>query len=286
MKCKIQSNPESTRKGHAHRVQLRHFLGPARNTIPFAFVAASTFCLSHPNDSSLSRTRNIENGTDVFIKHILRKRNQVHTEHLLHRIQPERLYACKNDIEMNTVAEQTTQLESRRRRRPSAQLAPRVPEREDSGVPDAASDDDDSLLSASPCEACPYCPDTCGDESCKLCAHKECSEISTPTCPSKRGEPTFTLCQVRRHCTAESVWIVAGTDIYDVTAYIDSHPGGRRSIMRKAGGLGDCTDDIKFHTKAGQRMWKKYRVGTLVPCPGDPTQQEKPWWQFWGRSGG
>ena len=117
-----------------------------------------------------------------------------------------------------------------------AQKAP-LHECEDCGVPDAESDDS-SLVCSSPCEACPYCPDACGDESCKLCFNKSCCEI-TSACPSTSAEPTFTMCQVRRHCTEKSVWIVAGKDIFDVTAYIDSHPGGRRCIMRKAGGKGD-----------------------------------------------
>lgn len=152
------------------------------------------------------------------------------------------------------------------------------------GHADTASDDC-SLCASGPCEACPYCSDSCGDDSCKICLHKTCLAM-TPTCPPKgQSEPTFTLCQVRRHCTEKSVWIVAGKDIYDVTAYIDRHPAGRECILRKAGGCRDCADDLKFHSKAGQRGWKKYRVGTLVPCPGHPVEkeEEKPWWLFWGK---
>lgn len=158
-----------------------------------------------------------------------------------------------------------------------------VHECEDSCLADAASDDS-SLVESGPCEACLYCPDTCGDDSCKLCVHKTFPEI-TPTCPPQSAaQPTFTLCQVRKHCTEKSLWIVAGKDIYDVTAYIDHHPGGRRCILRKAGGARDCTEDLKFHSKAGRRSWNKYKVGTLVPCPGHfaQTGMQKPWWQFWG----
>lgn len=176
---------------------------------------------------------------------------------------------------------------SRRRRRfSSAQKAP-VHKREDlCNVADAASDDS-SLQGVGPCEACPYCSDTCSDESCKLCVHKTCIE-TTPTCPPKKGcsqQQTFTLCQVRKHCTEESVWIVAGKDVYDVTAYIDRHPGGKQCIMRKAGGARDCTEDFQFHSKVGKRMFAKFKIGTLVPCPGnivDKEEEERPWWQFLG----
>lgn len=190
--------------------------------------------------------------------------------------------------------QQPSPMESRRRRRLSkAQKALDEKNKcEDCGfaTTDAASDDDSSLIASSPCEACPYCADKCRDDTCKLCVHKSYMEITTPTCvpPPKSGAlPTFTICQVRRHCTETSAWIVAGKDIYDVTDYLDRHPGGRACIWRKAGGVRDCTDDFQFHSKAGRKTWNRYKVGTLVPCPGHAAAaaqtQEKPWWQFWGQ---
>ena len=187
---------------------------------------------------------------------------------------------------MNTLGEQSQQLDSNRRRRRLSAVKRAVHECEDFCVGDAASDDS-SLVGSGPCEACPYCSDTCGDDSCKICVHKICIE-TTPTCPPNKGaatsQPAFTLCQVRKHCTEKSVWIVAGKDVYDVTFYVDRHPGGKQCIMRKAGGARDCTDDFQFHSKVGKRMFAKYKVGTLVPCPGRHVQkeEEKPWWVFWG----
>uniref|UniRef100_A0A7S3LGK6 Cytochrome b5 heme-binding domain-containing protein n=1 Tax=Amphora coffeiformis TaxID=265554 RepID=A0A7S3LGK6_9STRA len=184
---------------------------------------------------------------------------------------------------MYTTTTTTGPTSTGRRRRFASER--KMHECEDCCLPDGASDDS-SLVGSGPCEACPYCSDTCGDDSCKLCVNKTCLEISTPTCPPRSASlPVFTLCQVRKHCTEKSVWIVAGKDIYDVTAYIDRHPGGRECILRKAGGARDCTDDFQFHSKAGRRGWNKYKVGVLVPCPGHAShqdEQEKPWWQFWG----
>lgn len=162
---------------------------------------------------------------------------------------------------------------------------------------DAVSDDCGSVLEGAPCEACPYCADTCGNTNCDVCLDKVSSMEddyqyswyhSQPTCPKvgvvggpQQEEPVYTICQVRRHCTKESLWIVAGKDIYDVTPYVNQHPGGTQSILRKAGGVVDCTEDLKFHSKTGQKAWKKYKVGTLVPCRGHEPNNGKPWWQFW-----
>ena len=162
---------------------------------------------------------------------------------------------------------------------------PSFPLQEQKDLPEVdATSDDCSLREAGPCEACPYCQDTCTDDTCRMCLNKPTLEV-TPTCPNTgECEPIFTICQVRRHCTEKSLWIVAGKDIYDVTAYIEHHPGGKQSLLRKGGGAEDCSEDFKFHSKAGKRAWKKYKIGTLVPCPQQNNTEsgERPWWQFWG----
>jgi hypothetical protein len=173
---------------------------------------------------------------------------------------------------------QDTHFERRRRRYPSSR-----DKCEDLPLADTASDDSSILGTCE--EACPYCADSCDDESCRSCAKKTCLEVE-PTCPPRTVVgPCYTLCQVRKHCTEQSAWIVAGKDIYDVTSYISRHPGGAQSILRKTGGAMDCTEDLQFHSKAGRKQWHRYKVGTLVPCPGDAQneREEKPWWVFWGQ---
>jgi nitrate reductase (NAD(P)H) len=93
---------------------------------------------------------------------------------------------------------------------------------------------------------------------------------------------TFTICQVRRHCTADSAWIVAGDSIFDATQYMAQHPGGVDAILRKAGGTVDCTEDLQFHSRSGKKMWQKYLVGKLVPCTvTQGSSLSRPWWQLW-----
>jgi cytochrome b involved in lipid metabolism len=96
------------------------------------------------------------------------------------------------------------------------------------------------------------------------------------------------MCQVRRHNHAESAWLVAGDTIYDVTSYMNSHPGGAKSILRKAGGVQDCSKDLLFHSKAGIKAWKKYKVGKLRDCKCDEDSvvdevMNQQWWMAWFR---
>ena len=131
----------------------------------------------------------------------------------------------------------------------------------------------DSCSSNTPCCVCTVCPD------------EECNAISIAQY-CKRKHPTktrtYTLCEVRRHCTVESAWLIAGCSVFDATEYLSQHPGGADAILRKAGGAIDCTEDILFHSLSGRKMWQKYLVGELVPCTARKGSFcAKPWWQLW-----
>eukprot|EP01083_Nonionella_stella_P033669 92141_1 len=138
------------------------------------------------------------------------------------------------------------------------------------------------------CDACPHCRDTCNHvDSCMCCQkklagmHAQCRGPETSwfldalssICQSKddldnNGQPrTYTMCQLRRHNHADSAWILVGDTIYDATPYIRNHPGGTEAILKKSGGVVDCTEDLQFHSKRAQREWRKHKVGTLVRCP-------------------
>jgi cytochrome b involved in lipid metabolism len=89
----------------------------------------------------------------------------------------------------------------------------------------------------------------------------------------------YSMSEVRRHDTEESAWIVAGDAIYDVTHYIRLHPGGDQSLLKRAGGARDCTDDFNFHGKNSRKLWARYRIGTLNrQCKPDG---DRNWWAFW-----
>jgi cytochrome b involved in lipid metabolism len=93
----------------------------------------------------------------------------------------------------------------------------------------------------------------------------------------------YLISEIAKHNTEESAWIVAGDDIYDVTYYLGQHPAGTQPILKKTGGAVDCTQDMLFHSKRGQRLWQKYHIGkitTIASKNGQPIEQ-RPWWMFW-----
>jgi hypothetical protein len=45
-------------------------------------------------------------------------------------------------------------------------------------------------------------------------------------------------------------------------APLSSHPGAN-VILRKSGGLRDCTEDYNFHRAMGQRFWNERKIGVV-----------------------
>ena len=111
------------------------------------------------------------------------------------------------------------------------------------------------------CDACPFCGDVCGDADCPDCRPKR----ARPRPAARGGLPVFTACEVRRHASAASCWLVAGRDVFDCTAFLPRHPAGTKSIVRNAGGR-DCAEDLGFHSAKAQKLWYKHRIGRLAPC--------------------
>lgn len=130
------------------------------------------------------------------------------------------------------------------------------------------------------CDACPFCDDTCGNPSCIPCKSKSeiaCAEPESlfpflphgisPCSENKHGgERQLTMCQVRRHNTLDSAWLLVANTVYDATKFLARHPGGAECLLKKSGGAADCTADMKFHSRKAVRMMKDEKVGKLVKC--------------------
>ncbi len=72
----------------------------------------------------------------------------------------------------------------------------------------------------------------------------------------------FQLCEVKKHNEEKDCWIIANNYVYDVTEFLDNHPGGKKTILNKAGQ--DVSFDFKFHYN--KELWKKYLIGEIGYC--------------------
>ena len=59
----------------------------------------------------------------------------------------------------------------------------------------------------------------------------------------------FTRKEVSTHNTDNDAWIIIRGDVYDVTDFKESHPGGKKVVMRYAGK--DATEEFEMlHSKS------------------------------------
>ena len=58
--------------------------------------------------------------------------------------------------------------------------------------------------------------------------------------------------------------IVSNKNVYDVTNFVDEHPGGSNCLWKKCKERADCSIDFNFHGKKGQKLWGKFKIGQLV----------------------
>jgi len=84
---------------------------------------------------------------------------------------------------------------------------------------------------------------------------------STPTDSELR---TFTVADVETHCTRGDIWIIIDGFCYDVSRYIDQHPGGVLPLANMGGT--DCTDAFEnFHgAKVYRNKLPAFRVGRVI----------------------
>ena len=64
----------------------------------------------------------------------------------------------------------------------------------------------------------------------------------------------YSIKEVKRHNTIEDCWLIAHNKVYDVTKYMDKHPGGKEAILKYAG---------KDATEAFYQIHEKYMLDDL-----------------------
>ncbi len=82
---------------------------------------------------------------------------------------------------------------------------------------------------------------------------------------SQAAQRKIGIDEIKAHSTNGDCWIIIRGKVYDVSKYMDSHPGGFDIILENANGK-DATEeyDDADHTKRAKEMLNKYYIGDLV----------------------
>lgn len=74
---------------------------------------------------------------------------------------------------------------------------------------------------------------------------------------------TFTREEVTRHSVEGDLWIIIDASVYDMSRFVDMHPGGAFPILEFAGK--DATDDFYgLHRQEVLVKYDRYRIGTIA----------------------
>ncbi|XP_030472833.2 cytochrome b5-like isoform X2 [Syzygium oleosum] len=90
----------------------------------------------------------------------------------------------------------------------------------------------------------------------------------------------FTLAEVSEHGSPEDCWLVIEGKVYDVTKFLEDHPGGDEVLLSATGK--DATDDFVDvgHSSTARAMMDEFYVGEIdtstVPTKTEYTLPKQP----------
>ncbi|KAI8871534.1 cytochrome b5, partial [Ramicandelaber brevisporus] len=72
-----------------------------------------------------------------------------------------------------------------------------------------------------------------------------------------------TIAEVAKHSKKSDLWVIISNKVYDVTKFVDEHPGGEEVINELAGA--DATEGFEDvgHSEDARDLLKEYYVGDL-----------------------
>ncbi|XP_075069334.1 cytochrome b5 [Mixophyes fleayi] len=108
----------------------------------------------------------------------------------------------------------------------------------------------------------------------------------------KKDVTYYTLDEIQKHTHSKSTWIIINNKVYDVTKFLEEHPGGEEVLREQAGGDATETFEDIGHSTDARNMSKDFIIGELHPD--DRAKIQKPvetfittaesdssWWSNW-----
>ncbi|KAI3971566.1 hypothetical protein MKW92_043634 [Papaver armeniacum] len=85
----------------------------------------------------------------------------------------------------------------------------------------------------------------------------------------------YTVEEASKHNTKQDCWLILDGKVYNVTKYLDDHPGGDDVLVNATGR--DAIEDFDFvgHSKSARELMETYLIGELDPSSILQQQKEK-----------
>ncbi len=101
-----------------------------------------------------------------------------------------------------------------------------------------------------------------------LVYHSQSTTTSVPTVATTTQDEeldSFTLAEVAIHDSADSCWMAAYGNVYDITPYVQEsrHPGGQNSLLSGCGT--EATDSFdRIHSSRAKDQLAEFKIGILA----------------------
>ncbi|XP_055349484.1 cytochrome b5-like [Paramacrobiotus metropolitanus] len=82
---------------------------------------------------------------------------------------------------------------------------------------------------------------------------------------NQKSPAYYTLKEVSKHFSYDSCWIIVWNRIYNVTDYLQQHPGGMEIILEFAGSDATSAFIDKGHSRVAVEILEDYYIGELTP---------------------
>uniref|UniRef100_A0A7N5JD10 Cytochrome b5 n=1 Tax=Ailuropoda melanoleuca TaxID=9646 RepID=A0A7N5JD10_AILME len=92
----------------------------------------------------------------------------------------------------------------------------------------------------------------------------------------------YTLEEIQKHNHSKSTWLILHHKVYDLTKFLEEHPGGEEVLREHAGG--DATENFEDvgHSTDARELSKTYIIGELHPETLITTvDSNSSWWTNW-----
>ncbi|RZC33114.1 cytochrome b5 [Asbolus verrucosus] len=88
----------------------------------------------------------------------------------------------------------------------------------------------------------------------------------------------YSFADVKKHNDNQSTWIVIHNNVYDVTAFLNEHPGGEEVLLEQAGKDGSEAFEDVGHSTDARELMKKYKIGEIIESEKKPVKEKNVDW--------
>lgn len=99
---------------------------------------------------------------------------------------------------------------------------------------------------------------------CASSTAKTQAPTATPTAgAASTSTQTYTLDDVAKHASDTDCWMAIDGKVYDITSYVDKHPGGPAILKGCGKDATDMFNQVEKHGGKARDMLPTYQIGTL-----------------------